>query len=108
MRLVNNSLHDEVAATLRDRIFGRIRAEWDLTVEALEKITGSSPVERNQSGEAKAMMRHRTPYLDSLNHMQVELLKKVRLAGSGEISEKTKRGILLSINGVASGLRNTG
>lgn len=54
------------------------------------------------------MMRHRTPYLDSLNHMQVELLKKVRLAGSGEISEKTKRGILLSINGVASGLRNTG
>ena len=93
---------------LRDRIFGRIRAEWDLTVEALEKITGSSPVERNQSGEAKAMLRHRTPYLDSLNHMQVELLKKVRLAGSGEISEKTKRGILLSINGVASGLRNTG
>lgn len=93
---------------VRDRIFGQITAEWERTVEALEKITGSSPVERNQSGEAKAQLRHRTPYLDSLNHMQVELLKKARLAGTGEISERTERGILLSINGVASGLRNTG
>ncbi|MFV0358251.1 phosphoenolpyruvate carboxylase [Tropicimonas sp.] len=93
---------------IRDRIFGRIVAEWEATVRALEMITGTSPVERNQSGEAKAKLRHRTPYLDPLNHMQVELLKKTRLAGSGEISEKTRRGILLSINGVASGLRNTG
>jgi phosphoenolpyruvate carboxylase len=93
---------------VRDRIFGRIVNEWNLTVQALEMITGTSPVERNQSGEAKAKLRHRTPYLDPLNHIQVELLKKVRLAGAGEISEKTLRGILLSINGVASGLRNTG
>jgi phosphoenolpyruvate carboxylase len=93
---------------VRDRIFGQIVKEWNETVRALERITGTSPVERNQSGEAKAKLRHRTPYLDPLNHIQVELLKKVRLAGSGEISEKTHRGILLSINGVASGLRNTG
>lgn len=93
---------------IRDRIFGRITAEWDLTVKALEKITGVSPVERSQSGEAKAKTRHRTPYLDPLNHIQVELLKKARAAGSGKLSERAQRGILLSINGVASGLRNTG
>lgn len=93
---------------IRDRIFGQITKEWNMTVKALEMITGSSPVERNQSGEVKAKMRHRTPYLDPLNHIQVELLKKVRLSGTDEISEKTQRGILLSINGVASGLRNTG
>ncbi|TPE48514.1 phosphoenolpyruvate carboxylase [Amaricoccus solimangrovi] len=93
---------------IRDRIFGRITREWELTVRALEMITGSSPVERNQGGEAKAKLRHRTPYLDALNHIQVELLKKTRLAGPDEMSEKTHRGILLSINGVASGLRNTG
>ncbi|SNT07975.1 phosphoenolpyruvate carboxylase [Tropicimonas sediminicola] len=93
---------------IRDRIFGRISAEWEATVRALEMITGTSPVERKRSGEAKARLRHRTPYLDPLNHMQVELLKKVRMASSDEISERTRRGILLSINGVASGLRNTG
>jgi phosphoenolpyruvate carboxylase len=93
---------------VRDRIFGQITREWNLTVKALERITGTSPVERNQSGEAKAKLKHRTPYLDALNHIQVELLKKARQVADGEISEKTQRGILLSINGVASGLRNTG
>ncbi len=93
---------------IRDRIFGQITREWNMTVRALEIITGSSPVERNQSGEAKAKLKHRSPYLDPLNHIQVELLKKARLAGPDGISEKTQRGILLSINGVASGLRNTG
>ncbi|MGI4985844.1 MAG: phosphoenolpyruvate carboxylase, partial [Janthinobacterium lividum] len=48
---------------------------------------------------------NRFPYLDPLNHLQVELLRRHR---AGESSEKLTRGIKLSINGIASGLRNTG
>ncbi len=89
---------------LRDRVFGRITEEWTLTVDALEQITGTRPGQV-AGGEVDATMRHRTPYLDPLNYMQVELLKKARAGG---ISDRITRGLLLSINGVASGLRNTG
>ncbi|PRY25129.1 phosphoenolpyruvate carboxylase type 1 [Aliiruegeria haliotis] len=81
---------------LRDRIFSRISEEWEATVQALETITGQRPGED---------LEDRTPYLDPLNHIQVALLKKAR---SEEITERLQRGLLLSINGVASGLRNTG
>lgn len=81
---------------LRDRIFDRISDERRLTVSALETITGE------ELGTAHS---DRTPYLDPLNHIQVSLLKRAR---SEDISERIHRGILLSINGVASGLRNTG
>ena len=82
---------------LRDRIFSRIREEWEQTVDAVEFITGSQP----DTG-----LSDRSPYLDPLNHIQVSLMKRSR---SGEdVSEKLRRGLLLSINGVASGLRNTG
>ncbi|SFB86184.1 phosphoenolpyruvate carboxylase [Tropicimonas isoalkanivorans] len=81
---------------LRDRIFSRISEEWHATADALEAITGERPVKVEQ---------HRTPYLDPLNHIQVSLMEKVR---TEETTERIKRGLLLSINGVASGLRNTG
>lgn len=81
---------------LRDRIFSRISDEWNATVEALELITGAHPGED---------LTGRIPYLDPLNHIQVALLKKTR---SQEVSARLQRGLLLSINGVASGLRNTG
>ncbi|PZQ46023.1 MAG: phosphoenolpyruvate carboxylase, partial [Rhodovulum sulfidophilum] len=93
---------------IRDRVFGQISREWHLTARALRRITGTSPEERARRDEARSGPRHRMPYLDALNHIQVELLKKIRLASPDEISEKTLRGILLSINGVASALRNTG
>ncbi|WP_078059138.1 phosphoenolpyruvate carboxylase [Tropicimonas marinistellae] len=83
-------------AALRDRIFSQISDEWHATVEALELITGERPGK---------VQENRTPYLDPLNHIQVALLKRVR---NEETSERIKRGLLLSINGVASGLRNTG
>jgi phosphoenolpyruvate carboxylase len=50
-------------------------------------------------------MRNRFPYLDPLNHLQVELLKRYR---AGETEDRVKRGIHLSINGLAAGLRNSG
>ncbi|SFR20459.1 phosphoenolpyruvate carboxylase [Poseidonocella sedimentorum] len=91
-------------AELRERIFTRITEEWQRAHDCVEVIT-----ERKLGAAAETTARpehrRRTPYLDPLNHMQVAMLRKVR---AGDTSEKTQRALLLSINGVASGLRNTG
>jgi phosphoenolpyruvate carboxylase len=50
-------------------------------------------------------LRNRLPYLDPLNHLQVELLRRYR---SGRASERVARGIHMTINGIAAGLRNSG
>ena len=53
----------------------------------------------------RARIQHRFPYIAPLNHLQVELIRRWR---TGAHDEKTRRGILISINGIAAGLRNTG
>ena len=54
-------------------------------------------------------IEHRFPYLDPLNHLQVELMRRYRQSKDGDPAmERVKRGIHISINGVAAGLRNTG
>jgi phosphoenolpyruvate carboxylase len=93
---------------LGKRIFAAIRAEWDLTHEALALITGEA--ERLQSNPALARsIEHRFPYLDPLNHLQVELMRRYRKRREGDpANDRLQRGIHLSINGIAAGLRNTG
>ncbi len=97
---------------LGKRIFAAIRAEWDRTHEALARITGER--ERLQSNPALARsIEHRFPYLDPLNHLQVELMRRYRKRPRAEgpvdpQMERVQRGIHLSINGIAAGLRNTG
>jgi phosphoenolpyruvate carboxylase len=93
---------------LGKRIFGAIKAEWDRTHDALSLITGEP--ERLQSNPALARsIEHRFPYLDPLNHLQVELMRRYRGRLEGDpANERLQRGIHLSINGVAAGLRNTG
>jgi len=89
---------------LADRVFGAIRAEWDRTLEALLKITGqSSLLEHNP--DLAAVIRSRLPYIDPLNHLQIELIRRRR---SGDDQAAVRQGIHLTINGVAAGLRNTG
>jgi phosphoenolpyruvate carboxylase len=91
-------------AELRERIFSRIRAEWELTrkhllaIEEQDELLADNPMLRNS-------LKLRAPYMDPLNHLQVELLKRYR---AGETDERIARGIHLSINGIASGLRNSG
>ena len=53
-------------------------------------------------------IKNRLPYLDPLNHLQVELIKRHREGRSGGGDERIKRGIHLTINGISAGLRNTG
>ena len=91
-------------ARLRKAIFSTIEAEWHRTSQALSLITG----ERNRLAGNAALqrsIRHRFPYIDPLHHLQVELVRRYR---AGQTDERVQRGIHISINGIAAGLRNTG
>ncbi|MCK6432657.1 MAG: phosphoenolpyruvate carboxylase [Burkholderiaceae bacterium] len=90
------------------RVFAAIRTEWERTHEMLSLITGES--ERLQSNPTLARsIEHRFPYLDPLNHLQVELMRRYRHRREGDPSmARVQRGIHISINGIAAGLRNTG
>lgn len=91
---------------LRERIFRRIAAEHGETIRCLESITGAT--ERLAGNPLLARsIQNRFAYLDPLNHLQVELIHRRRkLADNAD--PRVNRGIHLSINGVAAGLRNTG
>jgi phosphoenolpyruvate carboxylase len=94
---------------LRNAVFTRIVEEHKQTVDSLAKITGET--ERLAGNPLLARsIKNRFAYLDPLNHLQVELIKRHRaVAGKPEkIDARVHRGIHLSINGVAAGLRNTG
>jgi phosphoenolpyruvate carboxylase len=73
-------------------------------VSALEAITGEERRLADNPSLARSIA-HRFAYIAPLNHLQVELLRRWR---AGQIDEKAQRGILISINGIAAGLRNTG
>ena len=89
---------------LAERIFRTLRAEWDATNEAMSAITGTSGRLADNPTLARSI-KHRFPYIAPLNHLQIELIRRWR---NGERDEKIRRGILISINGVAAGLRNSG
>ena len=96
-------------AELRQRVFAAIEAEWHRTGEALGHITGQAQ-RLVDNAALQRSMNHRFPYIDPLHHLQVELLRRHRQATArGEaVDERVKRGIHISINGIAAGLRNTG
>jgi phosphoenolpyruvate carboxylase len=89
---------------LRDRIFGDIEREWDDTVKMLFKVTGNTTLLQDNPAFARSLQT-RMPYIDPLNHLQVALLQRHR-AGDNDIL--VKRAIHLTINGIATGLRNSG
>ena len=91
-------------ARLRKKIFTAIEAEWHLTAQALSTITGEKTRLANNSALQRSI-RHRFPYIDPLHHLQVELVRRYR---EGKADERVQRGIHISINGIAAGLRNTG
>jgi phosphoenolpyruvate carboxylase len=93
---------------LAKRIFGAVQAEWEKTGAMLSLITGER--ERLASNPSLARsIEHRFPYLDPLNHLQVELMRRYRQQRAGDPgADRVKRGIHISINGIAAGLRNTG
>ena len=93
-RLVDPSLH---------HIFDLVVAEHSLTKQMVAQVTGTELLAE------KPMLRRtlavRDAYLDPINVLQVEMLHRSR---AGEVSEELQRGLLLTINGIAAGMRNTG
>ncbi|MBK6617412.1 MAG: phosphoenolpyruvate carboxylase [Nitrosomonas sp.] len=89
---------------VRQQIFSRIEAEWKLSIKWLFAITGHTELLQENPTLARSI-RIRTPYIDPLNHLQIELLRRYR---SGDDDDSVRRAIHLTINGVATGLRNSG
>ena len=86
---------------LRAAIFGRIRAEWHKSIETLLTIMGHDRLLQGNPLLERSI-RNRFPYLDPLNHVQVELLQAHRAQST---DEQVLRGIQLTINGISAGLR---
>jgi len=89
---------------LREAIFARISKEWKASVDALNAIMQQTTLLAHNPLLLRSI-RNRFPYLDPLNHVQVELLKLHRAHAT---SEKVLTGIQLTINGISAGLRNSG
>ena len=89
---------------LREKIFARISREWRDSVDALNAIMEQSKLLESNPLLDRSI-RNRFPYLDPLNHVQVELMKLNR---SRAASDKVLTGVQLTINGISAGLRNSG
>ena len=85
-------------------LLGRIEAEQALSMRhlfAIQRTTGL--LEANPT--LARSIRNRRPYIDPLNHLQIELLRRLR---AGDKDDRVKRALLITINGIAAGLRNSG
>jgi phosphoenolpyruvate carboxylase len=90
--------------TMRSEIFGAIAAECERTLRWHGRITGS-PIPLADNPLLAHSLRNRYPYLDPLHVIQVDLLRRFR---DGDDDEMVERGIQLSLNAIATGLRNSG
>jgi phosphoenolpyruvate carboxylase len=91
-------------AALRQRVFDKIVDEHDRTIRMHKLITGHDDLLADNPALARSVF-NRFPYLEPLNHLQVELLRRYR---SGDDDELVQRGILLTMSGLATALRNSG
>jgi phosphoenolpyruvate carboxylase len=90
-------------------MFGSIRAEYDRTRAVVLAISGhvnlldEEPITQNA-------VQLRNPYVDPLNYIQVEMLRRIRALpdADGDEAESIREVIAITINGIAAGLRNTG
>jgi len=89
---------------LAGRIYGAIVAEWEKTRTAVLAVTGQDAL-LGAAPELDRLIRQRMPYVEPLNHVQIELIRRRR---AGDDDPRVRDGILLAINGVAAGLRNSG
>jgi phosphoenolpyruvate carboxylase len=95
-------------------LFRVIRDEYDLTVTEIQRLTGEDLLLDAQP-TLKRSLEIRDQYLDPISYLQVELLRRIRSESTGdeslsgaEIDERLQRAMLITVNGVAAGLRNTG
>ncbi|MFW0784966.1 phosphoenolpyruvate carboxylase [Gordonia sp. CPCC 206044] len=89
---------------LRDTVFGMIVDEHERTIEMYSKITGTQDLLADNAA-LKRSVYNRFPYLEPLNLLQIELLRRFR---AGDDNPRLRRGIQLTMNGLATALRNSG
>jgi phosphoenolpyruvate carboxylase len=94
---------------LAARIFERVQDEYRRTCDAILAVTGHASL---MDGEPviQRSVHLRNPYVDPLNYLQVEMLRRLRALADPEGAEAAdyREVIVLTINGIAAGLRNTG
>ncbi|WP_324644049.1 phosphoenolpyruvate carboxylase [Pseudarthrobacter sp. LT1] len=91
-------------------LFRTIREEYELTVAEVRKLTGEN-ILLDAQPTLKRSLEIRDQYLDPISYLQVELLRRIRTEAGitgAEIDERLQRAMLITVNGVAAGLRNTG
>ncbi|HKY54679.1 MAG TPA: phosphoenolpyruvate carboxylase, partial [Anaerolineales bacterium] len=90
-------------------IFGLIKTEYDRTRDAVLSISGHQNLLDEEKITQQAVQL-RNPYVDPLNYIQVEMLRRLRALPDpeGEEAQSLREVIRLTINGIAAGLRNTG
>jgi phosphoenolpyruvate carboxylase len=101
---VYSALADEAT---RGRAFPQIRQEYERSVAALCRLTGQRELLEQQPWLQRSI-RVRNPYIDPMNYVQVALLRRLRAAPQGPEADALREAVLLSVNGIAAGLRNTG
>lgn len=92
---------------VRQRVFPLIQAEQERTVKALCRLTGQRDL-LDLSPWLQRSIRVRNPYIDPMNYVQVALLRRLRANPQAQDAEALRDAVLLSVNGIAAGLRNTG
>lgn len=93
--------------SIRRRIFGLLQAEFARTERAILAVTG----QRRILGREPVLLRSiqlRNPYIDPLNYLQVEMMRRLRAHPAGAEAEALRAVIELTINGISGGLKNTG
>ena len=94
-------------APVREAVFGAIGREFALTEQAILRLTGQGELLENEPWMRRSI-EARNPYIDPLSFIQVALLRRLREQPDGDGAAALREVILISVNGVAAGLRNTG
>lgn len=92
---------------LREQVFSKIGAEYRRSVECICRVAGIKELLEHEP-ELRISLQERNRYIDPLNAIQVELLKRIREVKDPTEERRLEEAMLLSINGVAAGLKNTG
>jgi phosphoenolpyruvate carboxylase len=93
--------------TVRAEIFEEILDEFERTRRMVLRIVGHHDLLENEQWLQRSI-KLRNPYVDPLNYIQVALLRRFRNQTPTDDAARLQQAILLSVNGVAAGLQNTG